>query len=258
MFELAFERSMETGFDRKTSSETTIVLNQLLLSLLTSVRAYHDQRPQDLESFSNKGSPWRENAEKVFNKAFDDNLDYRIMEAVRNYGQHNRLPILKFTMESRRIESKEKDSSLRYTLDPEIDLTTLADSDKVRKKTREEIKAIGIEWVDLKAAIRSYISNIIAGHNEVRKMLFDELAVARRIYEKFVATYRNSNPSAASAPVVMAYADPPSPEAIYLGLDVVEEVERMIKLHPSATGLSRRYVSTEAVRQHPKYPSSTR
>lgn len=95
--------------------------------------------------------------------------------------------------------------------------------------------------------MRTYVSCLVEGHNQVRSMLSDEVAGAKRVYEEFTARYKSSSASARNAPFVMAYTEPTIGNPVYLGADVVAETERMAGLHPSATNLSMRYVSTEVV-----------
>ena len=47
-------------------------------------------------------------------------------------------------------------------------------------------------------------------------------------------------------------------EHIYLGDDLFEELRRLMRLHPSATGFSSQFISTEIVKQHPNHPSLAR
>ncbi len=254
MFEIGFDRSMENDFSRKVSSKIVIRLNQHLLSFLTAVRAYHDQRPQDLAAFSTAVSPWVKNAEGVFRRIFDLIFEYRVMEAVRNHAQHHRLPTTKFHMGASQHATEKGVSTLRYTLDPEIDLNEVANNVKLSKKIRDEIKNLGVEWIDLKLAVRRYVSGLVRGHNEIRLMLFDVFAEAKQVYAESADRYKSSSVLANDALFVMAYSEPESCKPIYLGADVIAEAERMSKLHPSATNLSTRYVSTEVVRLHPNHP----
>lgn len=255
MFEMAFDLTIKDDFSRQISSEIVINLNQNLLSFLTAVRAYHDQRPQDLAAFSTPESPWAEKANGVFHSIFNLIFEYRVMEAVRNHAQHHRLPIERFYTGASRDKTEKSISELRYTIDPEINLIELAKNNKLNKRTREEISELGVEWMDIKLALRRYVSGLAQGHNEVRSMIFDMFEDAKAVYAEFADRYKSRHASDNGAIFVMAYSEPEICEPIYLGLDVIAEVDRMYKLHLSAKNLEKRYVSTEIVRYHPKHPS---
>lgn len=257
MFEMAFDFSIKNDFSRKSNSELVIKLNQNLLSFLTAVRAYHDQRPQDLAVFSTAESPWADQANNVFHRIFNLIFEYRVMEALRNHAQHNRLPIEKFYTGANRNTTKKTVSEICYTLDPEINLIELSENNKLNKNTRDEITELGVEWMDLKLALRRYVSGLAQGHDEVRKMLFDIFEDAKAVYTEYANRYKSRHASDDGAIFVMAYSEPEICKSIYLGADVIAEVDRMYKLHPSARNLERRYVSTEVVRVHSKHPSTS-
>lgn len=80
-------------------NELTSAANIHLLTFLSAVRAYHDQRSSILSSSCFPREVVVE-ISKVFSAAFDESFDYRLMEALRNYAQHNRLPISAVTWET--------------------------------------------------------------------------------------------------------------------------------------------------------------
>lgn len=256
MFEMAFDLSIKNDFNREISSGIVIKLNQNLLSFLTAVRAYHDQRPQDLAAFSTSESPWADKANSVFHEIFKLIFEYRVMEAVRNHAQHHRLPIERFYTGASRSATEKNISELRYSLDPEINLIELAQNMKLNKRTREEISKLGVEWMDLKFAVRRYVSGLAQGHDEVRRMLFDIFEDAKEVYAEFADRYKSRYTLDDGAIFVMAYSEPEIFKPIYLGADVIAEVDRIYKLHLSTKNLEKRYVSSEVVRCHPKHPST--
>ena len=149
-------------------------------------------------------------------------------------------------------------SSKKYTADPKFNLDKLASNPKTRSLTRGEIQRREITWLDAKSAVRDYISGIIEGHNEIRGMIDVELKAAIVRVCESINRYRESDPIASDATHVHAYAeDQTRVDEVYLGEDIIEDLKRLMNLQRSAAGFSSKFVSTEIIRQHPNYPSST-
>lgn len=256
LFRMCFERSIIYSFDRESNTDVTIRVNQDLLSLLTSVRAYHDQRTQDLSVFSGSRDSWPDEVKRVYSKIFDKNFEYRVMEALRNFAQHHQIPVQKFYFGGRRNVSEVGISNVLYTIDPEINLLKIAQNTDMNAKIRREIIDIGIEWIDLKLAVRRYVSGILEGHNEVRSMTLSDLESAKAIYKKFAERYKSSSPFAKDAQIILAYCEPDIGMEVYLGSDLLSEIERVSLLYARPIDLSQQYISTEVVRLHPKHPTN--
>ena len=255
---IAVDRMIDRTYDRQISSRIYVKINQCVLSLLTAVRSFHDQRSQDLTPVSTDENKYIARAKAIFSNIFDNNFDYRVMEAMRNYAQHNQIPIDTFSMRLATVETKAILSSQRETIDPKINLKDLVKNPSVRKKTRDEIIRKDIDWIDMKFSCRKYISCIVKGHNKIRNMISDDLSKSISLIKKADKKYRDSVQVASDAPVVHAYPEDRSDrENIFLGLDVIENLEKMIQLQPSGTQWSSKFVSSEVTSQHPKHPSLT-
>ena len=191
LFEIILAATLHRGLSRSKASDIYIKVNQPVMALLTATRTYHDtQIPKDLGKISTLTDPYTENANAIFNRIFDASFDYRLMEGIRNYAQHHQLPISRFTLGSSRTEGGAGLSASKDTIDPVFDCKRILESDKVRRKTRDEISSLKIDWVDVKFAVRAYVEGIVAGHNAVRSMLMGDVEKASETYEKFQSRYR--------------------------------------------------------------------
>ncbi len=167
--ELKSDTEVHIKFDR-----LNIKLNVRLLSVLSASRAYHDQRTTVLklvsldESLSSK-------ADEIFSGFFASSLNYRIVEALRNYTQHRALPIdaLSFGLRNRYPEGygDNKKSVYRATIAPHITKRPLIDDLRFKRSVAKELEAIEQSKLDARALIRSYFSMISEGHDEISELL---------------------------------------------------------------------------------------
>lgn len=257
LFSLGLDRFLGRKFDRSLVAEIYIRTNQQVLALLTAARAYHDQRPQDLARISAQGKPYREWADREFRRVFDASLDYRVMEALRNYAQHHQLPIDAFSFAGQRVETDVGISALRYTVDPKFNLKSLIENRKTRKKTSAEIEELGLDWIDAKHAVRGYIEGLVEGHNGVRRIVRDEFFRSRVCIEQAVQDFIESSGGKEDGRLVHAYAFDGNSilQEQYLGLDVINNVEEMQALLSGSKSFSSSFISTEVARQHESHPA---
>jgi hypothetical protein len=90
----AISLNMVRGFlDPPDTFDIRLGINIRLMSLLTSITLYKDRFCHHVKECV----PHLSNADKLaksfLSKEFDENLDYRLMEQIRNHAQHYELPI---------------------------------------------------------------------------------------------------------------------------------------------------------------------
>ncbi|MEM1130201.1 MAG: hypothetical protein AAGH83_06735 [Pseudomonadota bacterium] len=162
-------------------------VNILMLTLFSAIRAYHDQRRSLLPT---AGIPDGicDQIELKFARTFDDFFDYRLMEALRNYTQHNRLPVQQFSIGSRRdygeVVSDRKTSKSRtdvvfYLVKNDI----LEHRKKLRSATMSELENIEEEKLELTLILRNYVSLLSLGHFELRRLTENILTDAEELLD---------------------------------------------------------------------------
>ena len=167
-----------------------------ILTILTAVRAYHDQRKhllgQTLMSAGDKSA-----VETEFNKAFDRSFGYRLMETLRNYAQHRRLPLGGYSErnlnESRDDKAGESEPSrLRLTIDPHFSRKKLLEGrSAMRSATMNELEALEFEQLDVKYLLRRYIAEISVCHEAFREHSQNSLGESETAFVEMVDTFRN-------------------------------------------------------------------
>lgn len=253
LFNFVLDDSLSASFERSTETRFLVKTNHLVLSLLTAVRAYHDQRPQDLKAISDDKKRYVEQSNAVFSRIYDDCIDYKIMEGLRNYAQHKQLPIQRFSIGSERTDTRVGISMNCRTVDPKFDLQDVM---KDKKPLREALTAHKLDWVDVKHSVRSYVGCIVRGHNEVRQMLAQEVNRACALIKDAREAYRKTAGDQKGSEIVHAYKmqDAQISSKIYLGEDIICDLKQLMLIQTNGNGFTSRYISTEINSQNPNHP----
>lgn len=168
----------EMTFGRSAYAEMADALNTVnrrLLHLMTAARTYVDQLIQDVAFVFGHESPQRAEAEQLFHNAYDSVAGYRVLEALRNYAQHRRLPVhaLRFGW------SRRPDANLvEYTVEYALDLTRLREDGRFKGAVLTELEGLQAEEdkVLLKPLVRAYVSALGRVHGRVREAMAGRVA----------------------------------------------------------------------------------
>ena len=149
-----------------------IKLNMKILNLLNAFRANYEQTLRICNSINANSSGIFKLVKDAFSKEFDESLEYRVIDALRNFSQHQALPldILLFSsINQSKSHSKEGPSRRRVTVDIHVLLPKLITSDKINSSTRQEMKDLRFDRMDLKLLIRKYVSCVAKVNRIVRE-----------------------------------------------------------------------------------------
>lgn len=160
-------------------------LNLRLLTILTAARAYIEQVPQLIGRGFQKSSKYQMAFSDNLSDVFDCSFEYRIMDALRNVAQHANLPLGGFEVNSRNISASGslvsgEPSRSRTTIEPYFYVSKILVSKKIRKATKDELEALGLERLDAKYCVRKYLSDIAVCHSRLLDDLSEEFENARQ------------------------------------------------------------------------------
>lgn len=213
-------------------------LNIRLVNLLTSARLYIDQLNQNVKNCFSKVPSISDEVDKFFAAEYDNNKDYRFMEALRNYVQHRGIPV-HMTQHGIRWTSLEDDGFLEYNLELSSSLADLKGDKKFKKRVLYEID----EKVDLKAATRSYIESISNVHELTRSLIANQVSEARKLIEnahlRFPAKYGKN----LSSLCVLTQSDEEKIKPLPLLLDWDNIRLELQKRNKKLINLKKRYVT---------------
>ncbi|MEJ0060857.1 MAG: hypothetical protein WDM79_15305 [Terricaulis sp.] len=140
--------------------------NRHLGNLLSACRQYIDQTHHHLKQHFAK-TPVTSQA--ALSEQYDLHLSFRVMEALRNYVQHEDLGVHSVSVGGSWLESS-GNKARRYVVSIGLDLDHLAKATKFKAATLAELKAL-TKAPDLKQMIREYISALAVAHSKMRKAL---------------------------------------------------------------------------------------
>lgn len=136
-----------------------------LFNVLASTRLYLDSLPRHTDKILGECAA-AEQVKSEPGKQYDSRLSYRLMEALRNYGQHAALPIHGVRTSAKWHRDKEP-HTISFNILPTIDRDELARDDRFKRSVLNEILAL--PNVELKTNVRDYIEGISAIHHLFRK-----------------------------------------------------------------------------------------
>lgn len=153
--------------------------NLRMLTLLTAARAYLEQIPQLVGSAFKDADKIKAKIKSNLANVFDGSFEYRVIDSLRNYAQHASLPLGGFSIRSENLRpsggfSSDEPSRGRMVIEPYFEADGLTNSEKIRKKTREEIAALGFRKLDAKYFVRKYISDLSRHHSFLMELLTEQ------------------------------------------------------------------------------------
>ena len=162
-----------------------LMIDLRLVNLLTSARLYLDQ----LSGHVRDCLPHQSNTEKCVKSLcaaeYDNKLDYRFMEALRNHVQHCGLAVHVVSM-SEGYSVVESERLIKHSLEFRTRKSELAMDGNFKRAVLDEIP----EEVDLKLATRGYIESLSNVHNEIRNIIAGSVEQARQTIEDAFCQYK--------------------------------------------------------------------
>jgi hypothetical protein len=140
--------------------------NRFFGNLLSAARQYIDQTHHHMKGYF---AATELTSQTALSEQYDAHLSFRIMEALRNYVQHEDLGVHTVRVGGGWLDTDGK-RVRRYTVSIGIDLDHLSDATKFKASTLAEMKALPA-MPDLKEVIRVYVSALGTAHEKMRKAL---------------------------------------------------------------------------------------
>lgn len=158
-----------------------------IVNLLTSARLFIDQLPQRIGHCCPDVLEPGKLAKAMLSAEYDDRFGYRFMEAMRNYVQHTGLPVGSMRLGGGR---NEPEGVLGYTLEVYANKQLLAGT-SFKATVFNEMPDI----VDLKRAIRDYMTGISAVHRNMRELMKEGVEEACSRLTRAFDAYLGGSPS---------------------------------------------------------------
>lgn len=170
-------------------------LNRRLLHLLASGRMYLDQTCHDLSMLFGSSLEEVTNFHQARSHEYDNVnvFGYRMCEALRNFSQHQSLPIHQISYPL----SRQEDGICNHTIEFSLNVEEMKRAGTLKAKIAKELIALGQEYIPLKPLIREYISSLGNIHRKVREILAPAIRTweegSRKAVERFCAEFGNDD-----------------------------------------------------------------
>ncbi|WP_321394697.1 hypothetical protein [Emcibacter sp.] len=211
-------------------------LNRRLVNFLTSSRLYLDQVVQEVMKCVPENCDVKRTLQKYKSEEFDDNFEYRFMEALRNYVQHHGLPIHNLKGGVKADEDGHKQVHMKLFTSKEM----LLNDDNFKKGVIEEMS----DNVELRYAARVYIGCISRIHTKVRELISLKLDRSRELVQVALADYADLvSKNVNTIYLVHSPAEPILYEELSLFLDWDNVRVELTKKNRSLVNFQERYVS---------------
>lgn len=229
---------VRSNVDYLSSFEIRQSLNICLVNLLTSARLYIDQINQNVNACMPNITEPKNKVDEFFAKEYDENKEYRFMEALRNYVQHRGLPV-HLTQYCLRWTTTGKRGQLEYILELSSDLSHLKTDPKFKKSVLKELD----EKIDLKSATRRYVESISSVHESVRILIANSVSAARKLIEETHVRYSSVYNKNLASLGACKQTDEGYLDFVPLLLDWDNIRLELQKRNKKLTNLSKRYVT---------------
>lgn len=168
-------------------------LNLKLLNILTAYRTYCDHCPQRLQKAEELFPDALRIHKETKSDAFDERLEFRIFDALRNYAQHASLPISNVTFSlSRQRALDEPNFRIRNTVEPTLDARKLQLDKSIRPKTRSEIEHLDVKYLSTKAIVRGFISSLGKSRDRFNNASKSALENSKQVFEEAYGFVRDA------------------------------------------------------------------
>lgn len=228
------------GYDRFYQIRST--LNRKLSNFIVSGKMYTEQIASDAAKCSSNKEETLQTITALKSNQYDQKLDYRTMEALRNHIAHSGLTVHTVRLPNHwTTNEKNEAQELEFNIDIFAAKKILAENTGFKRSVLNELP----ELFDLKKAARSYIASISTIQEETRRITSGNINNSRKTIEQHIETYGFANNGETFA--LGAYFKPPNSDKklkpVMLMLDWDDVRVSLTKKNDSITNMHKRYAT---------------
>jgi len=162
-------------------NQSRSVLNRRLMNYLSSVKSYIDQTKKNFLKLASGDREKLALLNSVFEQQAEENFEYKIMELIRNFSQHNDFPVQNISLSWRM--RKEKDKERQQTeIKISLPVSVLDEDTRIDKKLIKELNSKG-DSIDLREYSRGYLAGIWNVHKWIRAYFSEDSVKWHRCLE---------------------------------------------------------------------------
>ena len=168
LLDLTLRRSLYDDFDWSGFHGDIHSINRRLVNLLSSGRLYVDHAQHDIGEIFGKESPQEKELKQTLKETYDDNLGYRVAEALRNYVQHRALPVHNLSFPYSQTDT-DPSRKIQASVVPAMNTARLQEDGKFKKAVLKELLPRGNE-LNITPFIRQYVAGLSDVHLRLREL----------------------------------------------------------------------------------------
>lgn len=229
--------------DHRVAVERQLV-NRRVINLLSSARMYIDQIKHSISQLCSPASGSAPAA--LFKVQYDQYLEYRVAEALRNFSQHQALPVHIMSWPSAWEEMESESKRLRFGIVPSISIDELLAEGGFKASVLAELQSSGKKQFSLTLIVRQYVESLAVVHEQVRMSIAGQIEQDHEVVLKALERAQSEFGERLVGLVVSKGVDPLQvDEHHFVNEKSWARREFLIKKNSSYSKLSRRYVSAE-------------
>ncbi|MDQ8035924.1 MAG: hypothetical protein REI12_00765 [Pedobacter sp.] len=151
-------------------------INLHLINLLSTCRTYVDHIPQHISYMFGTKSPEHEEFIAQTRIEYDSTLGYRTLYALRNYVQHNGLPIHAMALGGKWNDER---TECTHSVTPYLSIEALEKDGQFKPAILDELKALG-DRVDVRMLVLQNMSSFGRLHEKVRSIIERKMPIYER------------------------------------------------------------------------------
>ncbi len=244
LLQLGLQSCLFTSIDDHRVFREAQLINRRIVNLLTAARMYIDQVKHSLARYFDP-DPAPDIA-ALFSAEYDQHLEYRIAEALRNHTQHRALPV-HTVLAFREWEKKHTaEQRLRFTVIPSVSLEELVDEGEFKASVLAELEQSGKKFFPLTPILRRYVESLASVHGKVRLLLSDRTDLDHQTLVAALDRARSELNEKLTGLAVTSGIDPEHPsERHYISERSWARRSTLIRKNSQLLNLSLCYVSAE-------------
>lgn len=154
-------------------AEKRNLIDRRIANLLTTTKMYLDHSGHHFSKIYGKNSPLMAKIKGLKNSLYDEWVEYRIMEEIRNSVQHWGFSVHALSFPGTTVY-REEVRKLEFSCIPYLVPKNFDEDKKFKHSVLEELNQLG-EKVDLRPVIRKYVECLATVHEESRKLIKNDI-----------------------------------------------------------------------------------
>lgn len=249
LMQTSIKHMVHESYELRFFNEQRDLLNRLLSNLLSAARAYIDFMPQAAHRAFGHGTTPSALCEKAPASAYDEFFGYRVMEGLRNYTQHQGLPV-----EALRFTGDAEGENTRVVVSFYALRERLRELKVFRTRVQDELDAEKKAGLDLKRMTREYMSGLAQVHGIFREQVALLMPVWVAHSTNAVRLYKSQDDQVHDYSVGLLDESKGPRFFVHLALSQLEHFNHLLKKNGSVGRLHKQYVSGQLVPEEPGEP----